>query len=99
MRESQYYRSHHGRKVVAGIRIPDSKLAGEAGARGIYFFVEPSRAQLVEIARLIDARQIRPVLDAVPPLARASEAFERGLAGHVRGKIVLRADDPQAIPG
>ena len=57
-----------------------------------------SRAQLVEIARLIDAGEIRPVLDAVLPLARACEAFERGLAGHVRGKIVLRVDDSEAFP-
>ena len=31
-------------------------------------------------------------------LARAREAFERGLAGHVRGKIVLRVTDSDAIP-
>jgi NADPH:quinone reductase-like Zn-dependent oxidoreductase len=60
--------------------------------------VEPSRAQLVEIAQLVDAGRIRPVLDAVLPLARAREAFERGLAGHVRGKIVLRVEDPDAFP-
>ena len=66
--------------------------------RGIYFIVEPSRAQLVEIAQLIDAGQIRPVLDVVLPLAQVREAFERGLAGHVRGKIVLRVDDSEAIP-
>ena len=60
--------------------------------------MEPSRAQLVEIGRLIGAGQIRPVLDTVLPLARAREAFERGLAEHVRGKIVLRVDDPEAIP-
>jgi zinc-binding alcohol dehydrogenase family protein len=48
--------------------------------------VEPSQAQLVEIARLIDTGHVRPVLDAVLPLARAREAFERGLTGHVRGK-------------
>jgi hypothetical protein len=38
------------------------------------------------------------VLDAVLPLARAREAFERGLAGHVRGKIVLRVDESKAVP-
>jgi hypothetical protein len=38
------------------------------------------------------------VLDAVLPLARAREAFERGLAGHVRGKIVLQVYDPEAMP-
>ena len=31
-------------------------------------------------------------------LARAREAFERGLAGHVRGKIVLRVNESEAIP-
>jgi hypothetical protein len=38
------------------------------------------------------------VPDTVLPLAWTSEAFERGLAGHVRGKIVLRVDDPEAMP-
>src|SRR4051812_40174673 len=77
---------------------PPPPPAQEAGARGVFFIVEPSRAQLVEIARLIDAGEIRPVLEAVLPLARAREAFERGLTGHVRGKIVLRVDDSEAIP-
>jgi NADPH:quinone reductase-like Zn-dependent oxidoreductase len=71
--------------------------ARDAGVRGIFFIVEPSRDQLIEIARLIDSGQIRPVLAAVLPLAQAREAFERGLAGHVQGKIVLRVDDPEAL--
>src|SRR4051812_33857652 len=83
---------------VAAAAPPPPGPAGDAGARGIFFILEPSRAQLVEIARLIDAGEIRPVLDAVLPLAQAREAFERGLAGHVRGKIVLRVVDAEAIP-
>ena len=87
-----------GGTLVSVAAPPPPEPARDAGARGIFFIVEPSRAQLVEIARLIDAGHIRPVLDAVLPLARAREAFERGLAGHVRGKIVLRVDGPEAIP-
>ena len=86
-----------GGTLVSVAAEPAPEPARDAGARGIYFIVEPSRAQLVEIARLIDAGQIRPVLDVVLPLARAREAFERGLAGHVRGKIVLRVDDSEAF--
>lgn len=33
----------------------------------------------------------------VPPLAKAREAYERGLSGHNRGKIVLRVAEREAI--
>jgi NADPH:quinone reductase-like Zn-dependent oxidoreductase len=52
-----------------------------------------TRAELVEIARLIDAGSVRPVLEAELPLDQARAAFERGLAGHVHGKIVLGVAD------
>ena len=87
-----------GGTLVSVAAPPPPGPARDAGTRGIFFIVEPSRAQLVEIAHLIDAGEIRPVLDVVLPLARGREAFERGLAGHVQGKMVLRVDDPEAIP-
>jgi len=33
---------------------------------------------------------VRPVIEAVFPLSEARQAFERGLGGHTRGKIILR---------
>jgi NADPH:quinone reductase-like Zn-dependent oxidoreductase len=60
------------------------------GVRGAFFIVEPSRTQLIELGRLIDKGILRVVVGAVLPLARAREAFEQGLAGHMRGKIVLQ---------
>jgi NADPH:quinone reductase-like Zn-dependent oxidoreductase len=87
-----------GGTLVSVAAPPPPESARDADVRGIFFIVEPSRAQLAEIGGLIDSGQIRPVLDAVLPLARAREAFERGLAGHVRGKIVLRVDDPEELP-
>jgi NADPH:quinone reductase-like Zn-dependent oxidoreductase len=44
---------------------------------------------LNELARLIDAGEIRPVVEAVLPLDHAREAYERGIGGQLRGKIVL----------
>jgi hypothetical protein len=41
------------------------------------------------IQQLIDRGVIRPVVAAMFPLAQACKAFERGIAGHTRGKIVL----------
>jgi NADPH:quinone reductase-like Zn-dependent oxidoreductase len=52
--------------------------------------VEANRAQLEEVARLIDAGELRPVVGAVFPLAGASQAYEYKPA---HGKVVLRVAD------
>lgn len=44
---------------------------------------------LAELARRIDAGEVRPVVDAVFPLDRAADAVARFEAGDVRGKLVL----------
>ncbi|WP_157428299.1 NAD(P)-dependent alcohol dehydrogenase [Agromyces salentinus] len=48
-----------------------------------------SGEDLTELARRIDAGDLRPVVDAVFPLERAAEAVRRFEAGDVRGKLVL----------
>lgn len=62
----------------------------EYGVRGIYFVVKPSRAQLLEIASLIEAGKVRPIIGATFPLAEARQAFEQTLHGLNHGKIVLQ---------
>jgi NADPH:quinone reductase-like Zn-dependent oxidoreductase len=61
----------------------------------VFFIVEPRRAQLNELSRLIDAGTIRPIVEAVLPLNRAREAYERGIRDHPRGKLVLTVVDEQ----
>ncbi len=77
--------------TIAG-DAPESK-AHAHGVRGVSFLVQPNREQLSELARRIDAGSLRPVVEAVYPLDRAREAYERGLLGHNRGKIVLKVAD------
>jgi NADPH:quinone reductase-like Zn-dependent oxidoreductase len=77
--------------TIAGDAPAD--LAAKHGVRGISFLVQPNRDQLLEMTRLLDAGTVRPIVDAVLPLARAREAYERGLVGHNRGKIVLQVAD------
>ncbi len=74
--------------TVAGSAAPER--AAERGVRGVDFIVEPSRSQLQQITELIDAGRLRPILAEALPLAEARAAFERGLLGHTRGKMVLR---------
>jgi len=72
--------------------IPESEAAGHnerGGRRGLFFIVEARREQLSRIAALIDSGDLWPVITATVPLASAREAFERGVAGHTRGKLVL----------
>jgi NADPH:quinone reductase-like Zn-dependent oxidoreductase len=65
--------------------------------RELFFIVEPNRAELQELGKLIDAGQVKTTVAEVFPLEQARKAFEKGLAGHVRGKIVLRiAKDAQS---
>ena len=77
-----------GGLLVTIVRQPPQWTDGRA-ARGLFFLVGASRTQLIELARLIDAGTIRPIVEAVLPLERAREAYELGISGHRRGKLVL----------
>jgi NADPH:quinone reductase-like Zn-dependent oxidoreductase len=75
--------------LITIVRPPSSDWANEREARGVFFIVEPRREQLNEIARLINAGTVRPIVEAVFPLEQAREAYERGAREHPRGKLVL----------
>jgi NADPH:quinone reductase-like Zn-dependent oxidoreductase len=74
-----------GRLVSVATEPPKQR-----GIHAVYFVVEPNREQLVELAALADAGDLRPTIDQVFPLADARKAFERSLGDHRGGKIVLR---------
>jgi NADPH:quinone reductase-like Zn-dependent oxidoreductase len=77
--------------ILIGVVSPVSaEKAASLGVRGAFFIVEPNRTQLIELGRLIDAGTLRIYIGVALPLEKAREAFEKGLAGHVRGKIVLQ---------
>ena len=56
----------------------------------VLFVQESSRAQLAELARLVDEGHLRPQVGAVYPLARAAEAYRAKAAGGIPGRIVLQ---------
>jgi NADPH:quinone reductase-like Zn-dependent oxidoreductase len=65
---------------------------------GSFFIVEPNRAQLLEITRLVEQGDLLPAIDAVFPLVDAKAAFARSMERGKRGKVVLRVTD-EAIDG
>jgi NADPH:quinone reductase-like Zn-dependent oxidoreductase len=56
-----------------------------------FFIVEPRRAELEEVAGLIEGGEVRPVVGAGFPLADALLAYRHKPA---RGKVVRRVGDP-----
>ena len=58
--------------------------------RNVVFVQESSRAQLTELARLVDEGHLRPQVGAVYPLERAAEAYSAKAAGGMPGRIVLQ---------
>src|SRR6202011_3587104 len=70
---------------------PDARLpAGRDDISTVVFIQESSRAQLAELARLVDQGHLRPQVGAVYPLIRAAEAYSAKAAGGIAGRIVLQ---------
>jgi NADPH:quinone reductase-like Zn-dependent oxidoreductase len=62
-----------------------------------FLIVEPSAAQLTEISRLLDARELKCFVDVVVPLNKASDAYCGRLEERKgRGKIVLSMENQPA---
>jgi NADPH:quinone reductase-like Zn-dependent oxidoreductase len=76
--------------LISIVSPVSAEKAASLGVRSAFFIVEPKRSQLIELGRLIDAGTLRVIVGATLPLEKAQEAFEKGFAGHLRGKIVLQ---------
>jgi NADPH:quinone reductase-like Zn-dependent oxidoreductase len=69
------------------------KIIRRAKKRGVeysFLFVHPDGGQLTEIAKLLDAGTIRPVIDKVFPFNQAKEALAYLEKGHAKGKVVVQ---------
>jgi NADPH:quinone reductase-like Zn-dependent oxidoreductase len=64
----------------------------QARSRGVdyrFLFMRAEGSQLREIARLVDAGAIRPVIDKVYPFASTNEALAHVESGRAKGKVVV----------
>jgi NADPH:quinone reductase-like Zn-dependent oxidoreductase len=76
--------------LVSTVEKPSQDDAAAHGVRGSYVYTRADSAQLSEIAKLVDAGMVRPIVEAVFPLNEARHAQELSQTGHARGKIVLK---------
>ena len=83
--------------VMSLVARPDPVELEKRGISGAAISVHPDAEDLAEIAHLIDAGKIKPVVTQVLPLSEAIEAQQQAATHHTRGKLVLRiADEPKS---
>jgi len=82
--------------VMSLVALPDKAELEKRGIRGAGISSHPDAEDLAEIARLIDAGKIKPIVTQVRPLSDAIAVQEQAATHHTRGKVVLRiADEPK----
>jgi NADPH:quinone reductase-like Zn-dependent oxidoreductase len=79
--------------LVSLVQPPSQEKAKAFGARGVMVMNHPDGTALAEIAKLIDAGKLAPIVDCILPLSEARRAHELSQSGHAHGKIVLRVRD------
>lgn len=75
----------------------DVELTSDEREKASFFIVEPDQAQLIEIGRLLDARDLRAVVDVEVPFSRASEAYTGTFPRKGRGKMVVIVAPPSQL--
>ena len=82
--------------VMSLVARPDRTELERLGIRGAGISVHPDAEDLTQIAQLIDAGKIKPIVTQVLPLSEAIAAQRQAATHHTRGKLVLRiADEPK----
>jgi len=76
-------------RLVSIVAPPAAEEAAKHSVRSAFMSVRPSSGQLSEIAKLVDAGKLKPVVETVLPLSDARRAHELNETGHARGKTVL----------
>lgn len=82
-----------GGRLVTIVAGGEDALAAAAAPRNIsvgWTLVEPDRLGLLELTRLVDAGQLKPVIAQVFPLDQAAQAHAVGETNRTTGKLVLQ---------
>jgi len=76
--------------IVSITGQPDPAELEKHGIRGSGLGAHPDAKVLEELAKLIDAGKITPIVSVVMPLVDVAKAHEQIASRHTRGKIVLK---------
>jgi len=80
--------------LVSTVGQPSEALATKFKARGVFFFIGPNAEILDNLAKLVEAEKIRPVIGAEFALADIAKAHALSESGRAIGKIALYVGQP-----
>src|SRR3954452_181872 len=89
--DQAYALARRGGRLITLQAPPSESRAAERDLTAVFFIVVPDRAQLAELARLVDEHRLDVPLAATFPLESGREAFEsRGTRGPGKTVLVVR---------
>lgn len=77
------------RQVMRGLSFGIRRKSKRHGVSYSFLFMTPNGEQLAQLASLIDAEAIRPVVDRVFPFEKTNEALVYVETGRAKGKVVI----------
>jgi NADPH:quinone reductase-like Zn-dependent oxidoreductase len=80
--------------LVSIISSPSEEKAKTLGVRGAFVFIEPNAKTLEEIAKLVNAGKLRPMIGGEFALKDIAKAHALSQTGRTVGKIVLYVGQP-----
>jgi NADPH:quinone reductase-like Zn-dependent oxidoreductase len=79
-----------GGTLVSTLQKPDEAEAKRRNIRAMHYIARPNAKQLAEIAQLIDAQKVKPIVKATYHLEDVARAHNHMERGHIQGKVVLK---------
>jgi NADPH:quinone reductase-like Zn-dependent oxidoreductase len=84
-----------GGRIITIAASAEAEAANDERRKQAFFIVEPNQKQLIEVTKLIDAGNLKPVVDAIVPLSSAAAAYDGSLRNRIgRGKIAVEIARP-----
>lgn len=85
------------KQIALGIAsYPITKLAKKNDVSYDFLFMRPDGNQLAALTKLIEAKQLQPIVDSVISLAEIQKAVDNLASGRAKGKIILAVDEKLA---
>lgn len=92
--EKSWQTLREGGILVSVVEPPAAEKASAHKVRSAFLFIQPDAQVLAELARLVDAGKLRPIVSAEFSLENAAKVHELSESGRTVGKIVVHIGQP-----